>query len=306
MTKILFVPLGFIGDRLYATSAIAVAKRYYSDIQAFYYSEPRFSFLNELLLSTGVIDGLVHDEKEINGSWDNVIQMPVCKTDENPVKTYCESFIENLPSNADLTPAFIDISKVSVSPEFKRPIGKYITYQLDWQNRTNLNVTYIINELTKQGIQCIPVGKSGNESRNLYTPGSPEFMHEENLRKYMINEMTHLIAGAMFHLGMNGGTAAIAAYTNTRCGITTDWHYVRHNELNLDHRAYMNWLRLIPREVGNNPNHHMFSPTITEDRLIEETLDILTGQKLPPNLVKYPQMMQYFATNSPIVPPFGN
>lgn len=304
MTKFLFVPLGFIGDRLYATSAIAVTKRYYSDIQAFYYSEPRFSFLDELLLSTGVVDGIIHDEKEIDGRWSNVIQMPVCKTDENPVKTYCESFMENLPSNADLTPAFIDISKVSVSPEFKRPTGEYVTYQVDWQNRTNLNVSYIIDELTKRGVQCVPVGKVGNESRNLYMPGSPDFIREENLRKLMINEAAHLIAGARFHLGMNGGTAAIAAYTNTRCGITTDWHYVRHNELNLDHNAYMNWLRLIPREVSNNPMHHMFNPTITEDRLIMETMDILTGQKLPPNLIKYPQMMQYFATNTPIVPPF--
>ena len=304
MSKIVFVPLGFIGDRLYATSAITVAKRYYPDLTAYYYSEPRFSFLNELLLSTGVIDEILHDEKRLTEGWDNVIEMPVCKTHENPVKTYCESFIENLPSDADLTPAFIDLSKVSVSPIFVKPTTPYITYQLDWQNRTALNVEYIINALTQQNIQCIAVGKTGNESRNLYQPGTPQFIAEELNRTQLINETAHLIGGASFHLGMNGGTAAIAAYTNTRCGITTDWHYVRHNELNLDHRAYMNWLRLIPREVSGNTKHHMFCPTITEDQLIYETLDILSGKKLPPNLVKYPQMMQYFAANSPIVPPF--
>jgi hypothetical protein len=306
MTKILFIPLGFIGDRFYATSAIAVVKRYYPDIQAYYYSEPRFSFLNELLLSTGVIDGIVHSESEIDNRWDNVVQMPVCRTDENPVKTYCKSFMENLPMDADLTPAFIDVSKVPVSPEFKLPTTPYVTYQVDWQNRTSLNVEYILAKLAAHGVKCVPVGRKGNESRNLYEPGSPKFIEEENSRRIMINEATHLIAGATFHLSMNGGTAAIAAYTNTRCGITTDWHYVRHNELRLDQRAYMNWMKLIPREVGNNPKHHMFNPNITEDQLVEETMDILTGQKLPPNLMRYPQMMQYFSTNLPIVPPFKN
>ena len=108
---------------------------------------------------------------------------------------------------------------------------------------------------------------------------------------------------------MNGGTAMFAGYVNTRCAMTTDWFYIRHNPHNLDSYAFLNWMKQTPRDMSGNPIHHMFHPLVTEDDVIKETLKLLEGvrgtRELPPNLIKHPDLIQYFASNSSI-PPFAD
>lgn len=303
MHKVLFVSNGFIGDRLLTTSAMAVAKRYYPDIKTYYYLSSDFSYMNEVLLSTGVVDGIVTDPNEIDSRWDSVFNMPHCRFDRNPVRVYCESFIENLPIDADLTPAFIDVSKLKTSNGFNIPSGVYVTYQVDWQNRTSTNVNKVINTLRDKGINCIPVG-SLQKQQNQFLPGTNEFIEQENLRRFTLNESFKLIDGAKMHLCMNGGTAMFAGYVNTRCAMTTDWFYIRHNENRLDPYAYLNWIKQTPRDMSTNVIHHMFNPVITDEELIEEVLKLLKislgEMPLPPNLVKHPEVMEHFRTNTSI------
>lgn len=304
MSNVLFVPNGFIGDRLLTTSAMAVVKRFYPEMKTFLYLSPDFWYMDEVLLATGVVDGIIRDDSELTSDkWENVIPMPHCRFDTNPVQVYTESFIENLPMSADLSPALIDASKLSVRGLFHMPTHPYITYQVDWQNRTSLNVHKVINELVRRGINCIPVGKDIPQ-RNLAKKDSEEFMMEERERRYSINETIKLISGATLHLCMNGGTAMFAGYVNTRCVMTTDWFYIRHNEKRLDPYAYLNWIKQTPRDMSTDPKHHMFNPVITEEELITEVLHLFKSElgevRLPPNLVKYPDLFQYFERNTSV------
>ncbi len=306
MSKLLFMPHGFIGDRLLTTSAMAVTKRYDPDSKLYFYLSPEFWYMDEVILSTGVVDGIVKTKEETESGWDAVLQMPHCEFSTNPVRVYCESFLDGLPMNADLTPAFMDTSKLSVRETFSQPSGPYITYQVDWQNRTSVNVANVIDQLVRRGIKCKAVGKVGHQS-NLHSVGSEEFNIQDRERRMNFNETIKLIAGAELHLCMNGGTAMFAGYVNTRCAMTTDWFYIRHNPLNLDSYAFLNWIKQTPRDMSGNPIHHMFHPLITENQLVEETIRLLEGQRgvraLPPNVEKRPELMQYFMNNSNI-PPF--
>lgn len=309
MSKILFIPHGFIGDRLLTTSAMAVAKRYYPELKTYLYLSPDFWYMDEVLLSTGVVDGIVRNKEQIKQEgWDSVLEMPHCEFGTNPVRVYCESFIENLPINADLTPAYVNTDKLNTRQTFSVNQGEYITYQVDWQNRTSLNVLKIIDKLIQLGIKCVAVGKMGHQA-NYVQFESEEFISEDKERRFSFNETMKLIAGAKLHLCMNGGTAMFAGYVNTRCAMTTDWFYIRHNETRLDPYAYLNWIKQTPRDMSGNPIHHMFNPVITEEELVTEVLKLLQGINgtftLPPNLVKYPELLQYFASNSNI-PTFKN
>jgi hypothetical protein len=299
MSNILFVPDGFIGDRLLTTSAIAVAKRYLPEHKMHLYLTPEFGYMDEVLMSTGVVDGLVLNQQIVSSEWDSVLTMPHCRFDTNPIKVYCESFMQNLPMDADLSPAFIDISKLSVSSTFELPTTPYITYQVDWQNRTSVNVSLIINKLTELGITCVPVG-SMQQQKNQLPPNSPEFLQITEERRHSLNETLVLIAKAQLHLCMNGGTAMFAGYVHTRCAMTTDWFYIRHNENRLDPYAYLNWIKQTPRDVSNNPMHHMFNPVITEVELVEEVTRMLTSMStfvMPPNLIKHPEFLDFFIRN---------
>jgi hypothetical protein len=48
----------------------------------------------------------------------------------------------------------------------------------------------------------------------------------------------------------------------------------------------------------------MFNPVITEEELVEEVFKLLKIQAgeipMPPNLVKYPQLIEYFKNNTSI------
>jgi hypothetical protein len=308
VSKILFIPHGFIGDRLLTTSAMAVTKRYNPDAELYLYLAPEFWYMDEVLMSTGVVSGIIKNKEEINSGWDNVLQMPHCEFSTNPVRVYCESFIDGLPMNADLTPAFIDTSNLRVRQEEAIPTTPYITYQVDWQNRTSLNVVKVIDALVRRGIKCKAVGKMGHQS-NSAPVNSDEFLRQDEERRLTFNETMKLIAGAELHLCMNGGTAMFAGYVNTRCAMTTDWFYIRHNPQNLDSYAFLNWMKQTPRDMSGNPIHHMFHPLVTEDDVIKETFKLMDGvngiRELPPNLIKYPELIQYFASNSSI-PPFAD
>lgn len=304
MSDMLFVPNGFIGDRLLTTSAMAVLKKFYPETKTFMYLSPDFWYMDEVLMATGVVDGIVKDESELtNDRWDNVIPMPHCRFDTNPVRVYAESFIENLPMNADLSPALVDVNKLTMRDVFHMPAIPYITYQIDWQHRTSLNVLRIINMLVSRGIKCVPVGKDIPQ-RNLAHPNSEQFLLQEKERRFSFNETMKLISQASLHLCMNGGTAMFAGYVGTRCAMTTDWFYIRHNEMRLDPYAYLNWIKQTPRDMSTNPMHHMFNPVITEEELVEEVFKLLKIQAgeipMPPNLVKHPELFRYFETNTNI------
>lgn len=106
---------------------------------------------------------------------------------------------------------------------------------------------------------------------------------------------------------MNGGTAMFAGYVHTRCAMTTDWFYIRHNEQKLDAYMYLNWIKQTPRDMSGEVKHHMFNPLITEEELIKEALflyqcELDSPLTLPPNLINYPQLMDKMVNNynSPI------
>jgi hypothetical protein len=303
MTKIGFVPSGFIGDRLLTTSAMAVIKRHYPDSELYLYLSSDFWYMDEVLMSTGVVSGILRTQEELKTQCDVVLEMPHCEFSKNPVRVYCESIIDGLPMNADLTPAFVDISKLTYRTSHTESPRPYITYQIDWQHRTSLNVATIIDALVSAGFECRVVGMIGHQS-NSAPVGSEQFLLEDKERRLTFNETMRSIAGAELHLCMNGGTAMFAGYVGTRCAMTTDWFYIRHNPHNLDSFSFLNWIKQTPRDVSGNPIHHMFNPLITEEQVITETFKLVDGVRgtrmLPPNVIKYPELMKYFSTNSSI------
>jgi hypothetical protein len=307
MPNILFKPNGFIGDRLLTTSAMTVAKRYYPDVKTYIFLDQSFWYMDDVLMSTGIVDGIVRSEEHISSiQWDSMFTMPACRFDTNPVQVYCESFIENLPANSDLTPSFIDVNKLPVRDLFSTPTIPYITYQVDWENKTCLNVRKIIDTLVQNGIHCVPVGRIGAQANDLHALHK-DFKLQEDERRYNLNETIKLISGATLHLCMNGGTAMFAGYVKTRCAMTMDWFYIRHNEQKMDSYSYINWIKQTPKDMSGDNKHHMFNPLITESQLIEETLKLVDSElhprlQLPPNLIEHPELLDRLINNynSPI------
>jgi hypothetical protein len=262
VAKILLIPYGWLGDRFFTTSVATVLKRY-MDCEIYFLSMPEFAFMDEVLLSFDSIDYVIPHEKAVDIEFDYVFQMPHTNHAENPVVTFCRTILQTDEfDQLDFSPELIKKETLLALSNFEKPHEQYVTYQIDWQNRTRLNVEYILNKLRDHGISCVPIGKHGLSNQGNI---------EENKKSF--HEALVKIAHANYHLSMLGGTAVMATYVDTPTLTTFDWHWNKHNDYNYDVETFMEWWKLVPKSISDSTNHHMFNPYITEDQFIEHTLN---------------------------------
>lgn len=134
----------------------------------------------------------------------------------------------------------------------------YITYDNDWQNRTKLNIEYIINKL-KQHINVIPIGG------DRFAP-NPSFLIES--AKTLVN--------SKFHLGMVGGTTHLATYLDVHVIGSSD-HLYNHYNKGETPEEFLDKFKPFPNHWANS-KHTILSPLITEDEFIKETLNLIKNK----------------------------
>lgn len=262
MANILLIPNGWLGDRFFTTSVGTVLKRYMGDVKIHFLSMPEFSFMDEVLGMFTSIDKVVTFEDAANIEFDYAFEMPHTNHAESPVKTYCRTILQVEDFDIlDFTPELLSKDRLLTLGEFNKPSDKYVTYQVDWQLRTRLKVQYIIDELTANGVHCVPIGKFGL---------SNEGDINDN-KKYFHRTLT-TIAYARYHLSMLGGTAVMATYVNTPTTVSMDHYYYKHNDYNYSVDKFMEWWGLWPNTIAQTDIHHMFHPFQTEKEIIEYTI----------------------------------
>lgn len=263
MVNILLIPHGWVGDRFFTTSVGTLFKRYMSDVRVYMLSTPEFSFMDDVLNSFDSIDKMVTHQEAAEMSFDYAFTMPHTDHSESPVKTYCRSIFttENF-DELDFTPELLKKESLLRLTNFTKPFDKYITYQIDWQLRTRLNVKYIISELLNRGVNCLPIGKHGLSNQG-----------DLNENKLLFHDTLTKIAHASYHLSMLGGTAVMATYVNTPTMVSMDHYYYKHNEHNYDVDRFMEWWGLWPNTIAQTNIHHMFHPFDTEDKVISYVLE---------------------------------
>jgi hypothetical protein len=265
MNNILLIPYGWLGDRFFTTSVATVLKRYMSDATIYYLSTPEFSYMDEVLNSFNCIDRVVTKEELQNIQLNYAFEMPHTDHAENPTKTYCRSILQTDEFDTlDFTPEFVNKDFLVNITKFIKPFDRYVTFQADWQDRTRLNVSYILDRLTSAGVNCVEIGKHG-----LSNHGDVE------TNKQLFHDTLVKIAHADCHLSMLGGTAVMATYVDTPSLFTMDWHWNKHNDYNYPVDVFMEWWKLTPNFIGCTDKHHAFNPHITEDEFINYTLKLL-------------------------------
>lgn len=263
MNKVLLVPHGWLGDRFFTTSVGTVLKRYMENCEIYFLSTPEFSYMDDIIGSFNSVDKVVTLEEAAQETFSYVFEMPHTDHSESPIKTYCRSMMltEEFDS-LDFTPELVTKQTLSQLTTFSKPFDKYVTYQIDWQDRTRLKVDYIINSLRNKGINCVPVGKFGLSNKG-----------DAKENKDLFHNTLTTIAYADYHLSMLGGTAVMATYVNTPTMVSMDHYYYKHNEHNYDVDKFMEWWGLWPNTIAQTNIHHMFHPFQTEDEIIQYVME---------------------------------
>jgi hypothetical protein len=265
MAKVLLIPYGWLGDRFFTTSVAAVLKRYMPNISIHYLSTPEFSYMDEVLDSFECIDKVVTREEAATIEFDYVFEMPHTDHAENPTKTYCRNILQTDEfDNLDFTPEFVKKEFLVSVTNFVKPFDRYVTFQTDWQNRTRLNVSYILDKLASAGVNCVEIGKHGLSNQG-----------DTDTNKQLFHDALVKIAHADCHLSMLGGTAVMTTYVDTPSFFTMDWHWNKHNDYNFPVEEFMEWWKLIPNSIGCTDKHHAFNPYVTEDEFVDYTLKFL-------------------------------
>lgn len=236
--KLLIIPYGWMGDTLFATSAARILKKLNPLYKVDFYLNhpPMIDFISNI----PDIDDVVYSSE----GYDRVFIMPHTNIFENPIETYISSIDSNIKH-----PIFEPI------PNIPSSTSNYITYQSDWQNRTKLNVSFIINELNKY-IECVPIGKNTS-----ITIGS----REEN--KLLFNKTVIHLSNSKLHLGMLGGTNVLSSYLGIPTYTTLDHHYLHHhNSLSSD--EFYKQIKIIPSVWCQNEKHIEFHPDVDENDII--------------------------------------
>ena len=242
--KILIKPYGWMGDTLFATSLAKVVKTKYPTSQVDFFLD--FSPMEDLLSLIPHIDNIVTS----NDGYDLIFTQPHTDLFKNPL------FSQIIDIGFDVK----DYGFEEILFE-KSIIPPQLTYQSDWQNRTRLNVNYIINELSKY-IKCVPIGK--NTSINV---------GDQKENKNIFNQTINDISNSQLHLGMLGGTNVISSYLGVPTFTTLDHHYYHFLEIHgLTYDQFYQQIQITPSVWCKNKKHTEFHPLIKEDELINTIL----------------------------------
>lgn len=236
--KVLIVPYGWMGDTLFATSIARLVKKHNPSYTVdFYLNHPP---MVDLISNLPGIDDVVYSSE----GYDKIFVMPHTNIFENPLKTYMSSIDLNIE----------DITFESIPINTPQTLT-YITYQADWQNRTKLDVSSIINELSKH-VECVSIGKNTS-----ITIGG----QEEN--RILFNQTVDLVSKSKLHLGMLGGTNVLSSYLGIPTFTTLDCHYSSHHN-NLSPDEFHEKIQIIPSVWCQNKKHIEFHPNADENEVI--------------------------------------
>lgn len=228
-----------MGDTFFALSAVKVFKNKYPSSQVDFFLN-HYPMVDLISLLPGVDNVVNH----FNG-YDIIFSPLDTNVFQNPLKTQALAID---PNTSDYGFEEILFETSDSSP--------YITYQTDWQNRTKLNVQYIIDKLN-QHIECIPIGKNTS-----ITLGG----QEEN--RMLFNQTVKTVSSSKLHLGMLGGTNVLSSYLGIPTFTTLDHHYDYYNN-NLSPDEFYKKIQIIPSIWCKNKSKHTeFHPNINEDEVI--------------------------------------
>lgn len=171
---------------------------------------------------------------------------------QNPLLDYAISF--DIPKiDLYLASKFYSIKdKLCETYNISKINEQYITYDYDWQNRTKLNVKYIINKL-KQYINVIPIG--GDRFINNPDP---------------LIESAKILVNSKLHLGMIGGTTNLAAYLNVPIIGSSD-HLYNHYNRGETPEEFLDKFKAFPN-YWTQYNHTISHPYINEEQFINQIL----------------------------------
>jgi hypothetical protein len=171
---------------------------------------------------------------------------------ENPLVDYINSF--NIEG--------VDIKQASKFYSIKDKLNKerliqedYITYEIDWQNRTKLNVEYIINKL-KTYINIIPIG-------------GDRFTSDPN----PLIESAKILSNSKLHLGMNGGTTHLAAFSGAKIICDSNYMY-SHFSKGESPELFLENYKCFPNHWVDK-KHVISHPNNTEDEFIKLVINNL-------------------------------
>jgi hypothetical protein len=179
---------------------------------------------------------------------------------DNPLLDYAKCFnIDGV--NLEEASKFYSIgNKLKEVYNVQPSTESYITYDSDWNLRTNLNIEHIVKELSKE-IKMIPIG--GNRFDNDPNP---------------LIESAKILVNSKLHLGMVGGTTNFATFLDVKCIGDTSHLYNFYKNRGHEHEYYggpslnpENFLELC-KPLPNNwadKKHVINNPLMSEQDFIQ-------------------------------------
>ena len=156
----------------------------------------------------------------------------------------------------------VDIERASKFYSIKDKLNKekliqkdYITYEDDWQNRTKLNVKYIVNTL-KNHTEIISIG-------------GDRFTDDPN----PLIKSAQILSNSKLHLGMNGGTTHLAVFSGAKVICSSD-HMFNHFNKGESPEMFLNNYKCFPNYWADK-KHIVPHPYIKEDEFIKLILNNL-------------------------------
>jgi hypothetical protein len=244
----IYLKEGWMGDTLWACNVVKNLSNMGYDIVMFH----NWKFMKKLIDLFEIIQNPIDIDLK---DYEQIIYSQRINHYENPLVDYINAFgLKEV--DISLGSKFCSIKdKIIETYGSFNTSEEYITYDADWQNRTHLNVEYIINEL-KNYITTIPIG--GNRFIDNPDP---------------LIESARILSNNKLHLGMNGGTTHLAAFSGNKIICSSDHMYTHFNKgESID--IFLDTYKCFPNHWADK-KHIVAHPNISEDNFIQLILNNL-------------------------------
>jgi hypothetical protein len=254
----IYLQQSWMGDTLFACNVVKNLEDIGYDIILYH----RWPFMTSLIELFGIKQNINPDIINLD-EYETILYNGRIDVFDNPLLDYAKVFnikgasLEQASKFYPLHEAFNQ--KYEITPLSK----PYITFDLDWQGRTSLNIDYILSELSKEFQDRI----------DIYPIGGDRFNNDPNP---LMNSAV-LLVNSRFHLGMIGGTTNLATFMNTKCIGDCSYLYNFYSTRGEEH-GYMFKDSLTPEKFLNiyyclphhwaDKKHIIANPNISNDDFI--------------------------------------